>query len=423
MKVIWLLTLLLCHGAVAQDLSYTRSVINTLCSDKFKGRGYVKRGDHQAANFIQSEFEKAGVKKIAESYTQQFTIPVNTFPGSMTMKIGDQLLYPGKDFIVDPRSPGIKGKFKTVNLSAAEILNDKEWKEKIKSAEGKIVVVEAFDKAVFSKDELAKLTSVISFLQTAVEIPVRGVIIISHDKLTWSVSTVVNPRVVITVRSAAIHAAIDEIELNISNVFIEKYQTKNILGYIEGERKDSVLVFTAHYDHLGMMGKKTMFPGANDNASGVAFLLNLVKYYAMHQPKYTTVFIAFAAEEIGLLGSKYFVEHPLIDLRTIKFLINFDMAGTGDDGIQIVNGKIFQDKFNIINQINMEDKLVNQIKTRGEACNSDHCMFYSRGVPCFFIYTLGGIQAYHDVDDKAETLPLTDFADYFRLVTLFVARL
>jgi aminopeptidase YwaD len=64
-----------------------------------------------------------------------------------------------------------------------------------------------------------------------------------------------------------------------------------------------------------------------------------------------------------------------------------------------------------------------QIKIRGEACNSDHCLFHQKGVPCFFIYTLGGIQAYHDIYDRAETLPLTEYEDYFKLLVSFIKSL
>jgi Zn-dependent M28 family amino/carboxypeptidase len=172
-----------------------------------------------------------------------------------------------------------------------------------------------------------------------------------------------------------------------------------------------------------MMGKETMFPGANDNASGVSLLLNLVKHFSTTKPKYTIVFIAFAAEEIGLVGSRYFTEHPVFPLSNIKFLINFDLAGTGDDGIQVVNGKTYQQKFDLISKLNDDGKLLKQIKIRGEACNSDHCMFHAKGVPCFYIYTLGGIQAYHDIYDRAETLPLTDYQDYYTLLLKFIATL
>ena len=125
-------------------------------------------------------------------------------------------------------------------------------------------------------------------------------------------------------------------------------------------------------------------------------------------------------KSLVLLGSKHFVESPLFDLSKIKFLLNFDISGTGDDGIQVVNGSVYRDQFDRLKKINEEQELLSQVKIRGAACNSDHCMFDSKGVPNFFIYTLGGIQAYHDIYDKSETLPLTEFEDYFRLVVAFV---
>jgi Zn-dependent M28 family amino/carboxypeptidase len=130
--------------------------------------------------------------------------------------------------------------------------------------------------------------------------------------------------------------------------------------------------------------------------------------------------MAMGGEELGLLGAKHFVENPLFKLETIKFLLNFDISGTGDDGIQVVNGSVYQNQFDRLTKINQEQDLLFQVKIRGQACNSDHCMFDAKNVPCFYIYTLGGIQAYHDVYDKAETLPLTEFEDYFKLMVAFI---
>ena len=76
------------------------------------------------------------------------------------------------------------------------------------------------------------------------------------------------------------------------------------------------------------MGKDTYFPGANDNASGISLLLNLAHYYAANPRPYSIGFICFAGEEAGLIGSKYFTEHPLVPLKNIRFLINTDLAGT-----------------------------------------------------------------------------------------------
>lgn len=406
----------------AQDLNYAKSVVNTLASEKMKGRGYVDMGDRTAAEFIAGEYEKVGLKKYGKNYFQHFSTPVNSFPGEMQLSINGKTLVPGEDFIIDAGSPGLNGTFSTVIITADDFLNQA-WIAKTKSASGKIIVVDSFSNDAFNKDQLKTINDIISYLRYGEDNPAKGTIILSPSKLTWSGSTQLFKVPSFTVKASAVSDAVQSVTVNVENKFIKKHESQNVVGYIEGTNKDSLIVLTAHYDHLGMMGSKTMFPGANDNASGVALLLNMAKHYAAKKPAYSTVFIAFAGEEIGLIGSQYFTEHPLFPLKKIKFLINFDMAGTGDDGIQVVNGKTHQAKFDLLTKINNEGSLLKQVKIRGEACNSDHCMFHSKGVPCFFMYTLGGIQAYHDIYDKAETLPFTDFEDYFKLVTTFIQQL
>src|SRR5699024_4573068 len=104
-------------------------------------------------------------------------------------------------------------------------------------------------------------------------------------------------------------------------------------GVLPSSKKDAdTLVFTAHYDHLGMMGKKAMFPGGNDNASGTSMLLSMAHYFQQNPSDYHLIFIAFAGEEVGLLGSKYFVENKSISLSSIHFLINLDIMGSGEEG-------------------------------------------------------------------------------------------
>jgi len=408
---------------IAQQVSYAKEVINTLCSESMKGRGYVAQGDRNAANYLASEFEKSGLKKYSKGYFQTFTTPVNSFPGKMSLSVNGNKLKPGEDFLIDPASPGISGKFSAEVLTAEDLLSKDGWIRKIKSASSRFVVVSAFDKTKYNAEQLKHINEAVSFLKYDKDNPAKGVLILTNEKLTWSGSTELSFKPCFTIKASALSGPITSIEISAENKFLKNHQTQNVIGYLEGTKKDSLLVFTAHYDHLGMMGNETMFPGANDNASGVSLLLNLVRYFSTNTPEYTVVFIAFAAEEIGLIGSKYFTEHPLFPLSNIKFLINFDLAGTGDDGIQVVNGKIYQQKFDVLTKLNDEDKLLKQIKIRGEACNSDHCMFHSKGVPCFFIYTLGGIQAYHDIYDRAETLPLTDYQDYFLLLVKFIDKL
>ena len=121
-----------------------------------------------------------------------------------------------------------------------------------------------------------------------------------------------------------------------------------------------------------------------------------------------------------MAGSNYFVEHPLIKLNKIKFLINLDIVGTGQDGIAIVNA-INQKKYvKKIGEINKDLNLFKKIKIRGQAPNSDHYFFSANNVPAIFIYTMGGIKSYHDVFDKPETLPLSKINDLFILINTFL---
>ncbi|HEX6223511.1 MAG TPA: M28 family peptidase [Chryseolinea sp.] len=421
--VLTALFLILNHNSNAQQVSYAREVIDTLSGNFMKGRGYVANGDRNAANYLAAEFAKAGLKKFAKTYFQTFTTPVNSFPGKMMLSLNGKALKPGEDFLIEPGSAGVSGKFSTQHLTVEDLLSNDEWIKKIKGAPTKFIVVNSFDKAKYNADQLKRINEVISFLKYNDDNPAKGTLVMTGEKLTWSGSTELFSKPSFTISASSVSEPVTSIEVSAENKFLKNYQSQNVIGYIEGTNKDSLLVLTAHYDHLGMMGAETMFPGANDNASGVSLLMNFVKHFSTNKPRYTVVFIAFAAEEIGLVGSAYFTEHPLFPLAKIKFLLNFDLAGTGDDGIQVVNGKIYQKKFDLLTQLNERDKLLKQIKIRGEACNSDHCMFHSKGVPCFFIYTLGGIQAYHDIYDRADTLPLTDYQDYFDLLVKFIDKL
>jgi Zn-dependent M28 family amino/carboxypeptidase len=212
--------------------------------------------------------------------------------------------------------------------------------------------------------------------------------------------------------------------VNIENKLIKDFKAANICGVVRGTAEpDSFIFITAHYDHLGGMGKDTYFPGANDNASGVSLLMNLAHYYALHPQPYSIAFICFAGEEAGILGSKYFTNNPLVPLKNIRFLINTDLAGTGEEGITVVNATEFPKEFAMMKDANTNPVLLTAINSRGKAANSDHYFFTEKGVPAFFFYTLGGIKAYHDVFDKSATLPLNEHEDLFKLVIKFNQKL
>jgi Iap family predicted aminopeptidase len=331
----------------------------------------------KAADFIESEFRHAGLLAYTISYQQSFFYPVNTFPGKMEVAVDGKQLTPGVDFIIAPESRGVNAAGNLIKQDSVRFID---FKNKIE--------------------------------------------IVRRDKLTWSVLNEVSPYTRIEIDKKKVSKNPSTLSVNIENKLVSKFKANNVVGFVKGTtHPDSLLVLTAHYDHLGGMGDATYFPGANDNASGVALLISLAKFYAANPLKYSVGFIAFAGEEAGLRGSEYFVQHPLFPLKNIRFLINLDLTGTGEEGITAVNASVFKNEFALLKEINDQKDYFVKIKSRGKAANSDHYWFTERGVPSFFIYAMGGIQAYHDVFDRAETLPLTEFKDLFQLIIDFQKRL
>lgn len=422
MKRLTCVIILLTLSAIlySQDLEYAKTIVQKLASPEFKGRGYTENGNILAAEYISSEYKRIGLLPFGKSYYQKFNISINTFPNEVLVKINGEVLKPGIDYLIESSSPSIRGKIDVVKTDRNAIDTKEKFIDLIRTAGEKIILIDNTIKSTENNELNKMVDEFISFLKYSPQIPCKGVIIYTKEKLTWDNSTTLNVRPVIVINKEIDLNGFNLVELKIDNKFIDKYETQNIVGYIKGSLKpDSFIVVTAHYDHLGKMGKDTYFPGANDNASGIAMILNLANYYAKNQPKYSIVFISLAAEEIGLYGAKEFTENPLIKLDKIKFLVNFDLAGTGEEGIRVVNGSVYKDKFDLLTKINSENNLLPKVDIRGAACNSDHCLFYQKGVPCFYIYTQGGIKAYHDVYDKYETLPLTEFVDYNTLMIKF----
>ncbi len=406
----------------SQQTEYARQVINTLASPGFKGRGYVQNGDKIASAYIAGEFKKSNVVPLNNgSYFQDFDLSVNTFPGKVEVKLNNHLLSTGADYLISATSPSVHGSFKVIPVTRKDINTSEKLHAIVSTASTSFILLDNRPGENESVEDKKIIADNIQALKTDRTLECKGLIIYSNDKLTWTTLTYQSFRPVIIINKKGLDPkTINTITVNVDSKFIPKYTTRNVAGMIKGTSgSDSTIVISAHYDHLGMMGKKVYFPGANDNASGVAMLLCFVRHYAKHPPEYNTVFLAFSGEEIGILGSKAFVEKPLIDLSKIKFLVNFDLAGTGDEGIKVVNGTVYKDKFDKLSALNDEYHLVPKVEIRGEACKSDHCRFYEKGVPSFFIYTLGGIAAYHDIYDRSQTLPLTEFEDYFKLMVKF----
>lgn len=409
---------LLCLGteqAIAQK-DFARKVVDTLASPYMAGRGYVDDGCAKAAKYLDKEYKTLGLKPFGKSYRQDFSFPINTYPKQVEVRVNGKEAVHGADYIVIPVTPTMKGTYPVVKFDRSILLDSTRLQNFLnKDYSNSFILVDDSGALGAKEKEVWESTRFNPF-------KAKGVIILC-DKLTEEESdTVLNYALLYALRKTSFSEA-QTISVNIENKFYQKYKVCNLIGYIKGSTQpDTFVVFSAHYDHLGKMAN-IIFPGANDNASGTAMLLSLARYYSQpeHKPKYSIAFMAFAGEEVDLLGSKYYTEHPLFPLDQIKFLVNMDIMGTGDEGITVVNAYEYDTAFKDMVRINDSLHLLKQVHPRGPTANSDHYFFYKNHVPDFFIYTMGGIKAYHDIYDRRETLPLTDFDNVYKLLINFTA--
>ncbi|WP_345119736.1 VanZ family protein [Hymenobacter antarcticus] len=429
-------------GAPAQDIPRARRTIEKLAAPELHGRGYVQQGEHKAAAYLRGRLRELKLEPLAPNYTQPFTLDVNTFPGTVALsvthvvtldKVVTKELVPGAEFIVASESKGTSGLLTTSALrldtlcffqaSAQQALQRRAWHWLSTLGTPPFLVLTARD-----VQRLPTLPPALR--QTLDSLPNRIVLV---PKLTASLA----PAQVAGIHIEALNEPVtwyplnpeypeDLLTLQVDAQLQRNYQTQNLAAVIRGTAQpDSFLVVSAHYDHLGRMGRNTYFPGANDNASGVALLLELAAHYARpeNRPAYSVVFLLFGAEEAGLVGSRYFVAHPLVPLARIKFLVNLDLLGTGEEGATVVNGRVFEAPFRCLLALNNAYHYLPALGARGRAANSDHFPFSEAGVPAFFIYTRGGSAAYHDVNDKPAALSLAGFAGAFGLVRDFLGEL
>jgi hypothetical protein len=417
LKFVFILIFCLTFNSSFSQVEEGRRITKELCSEKYFGRGYIKSGDSLAAEFLASEFEKRGLKKIKKSWFQEFNFTVNTFPANMEVKFNDKFLITGKDYIVDPSSGSSNMNWNYKLLTNSELFDEKKLFEIVAEIQlKKIINGLIVDTRLLKGDSLKKVKSIQFQLAQ-----ICAVISVTDEKFTFSVSDEQFPFALIYVKGEKFLENGNKIQTNIDAKLIKNHHSRNVFAYLPAKnRTKKTLLLTAHYDHLGGMGDNTYFPGGNDNASGTSMLFALADEFKKNPLKYNVVFIAFAGEEAGLLGSKHFVENPLVKLKNIKFVQNLDIMGSGEEGITVVNATIFPDIFEKLNSINEREKLLSQIKKRGKAANSDHYWFTEYGIPAFFIYTMGPNKNYHDVFDTYEDLSFNEYNDLVKLIGEFL---
>ncbi len=201
---------------------------------------------------------------------------------------------------------------------------------------------------------------------------------------------------------------------------------RNVAGFLDNGAEQTVVI-GAHYDHLGRgfqtgsltaKGKDVIHNGADDNASGVAGLIELARYFAGNQVKeqYNFLFLAFSGEELGLLGSKFYTSHPTIPMESVAYMINMDMIGRLDEskGITIGGWGTSPAWGTLLPAIALKNTLKFAVDSSGIG-PSDHTSFYLRRKPVLFFFT-GVHSDYHKITDVAEKINAPGVLKILRLI-------
>jgi len=190
-------------------------------------------------------------------------------------------------------------------------------------------------------------------------------------------------------------------------------KSKNIIGYINN-RAANTIVIGAHYDHLGLGNdgnsldanpKDKIHNGADDNASGVAGVLELARYFQSNkiEEENNFLFICFSGEELGLLGSEYFTEHPTLDLLKINYMINLDMVGRFEEtkGLSVSGSGTSPVWESLLKKLSSDKmKIVTDSSGTGP---SDHTKFYLKNIPVLHFFT-GSHSDYHKPSDDSDKI-------------------
>ncbi|WP_234734934.1 M20/M25/M40 family metallo-hydrolase [Tellurirhabdus bombi] len=200
-------------------------------------------------------------------------------------------------------------------------------------------------------------------------------------------------------------------------------ETTNVIGFLDNGAPHTIVI-GAHYDHLGLgrqgsslekQPEGQIHNGADDNASGVAGLLELAQYYAKNKIKepYNLLFMAFGAEELGLLGSRFFLNNPTIPLEKLNFMICMDMIGRYDPSRGVgVGGYGTSDAWpEIFKGVESSIKFFTDRAGNG---GSDNAAFYAKQIPVLFFHT-GGHPDYHKPSDDPEKIDAKAEEEILRL--------
>ncbi|MBT3216599.1 MAG: M20/M25/M40 family metallo-hydrolase [Candidatus Marinimicrobia bacterium] len=460
-----------CAGpSLAITSNELESHVQFLASDNLEGRFPGTDGGMLAANYVKNKFIKSGLTLLGEAGFQYFEVTTDVSLGeSNSMQIGESSYEVEKDFIPISYSQssslqapvtfvGYGFDFNTDSLSRNDYSN--------MDVSGKwVLILRGSPDGNNPHGEYNAYSSIRQKITVAKDHQAAGVIFVSgvefdeKDELIpmqyeQGSSAISLPIIHVrrhlvdsvlkeshkTIASLEVELNSDEniinaIEVNqlvsvTTDVVYTNVQTQNVIGFLPGTDEllqDEYIVLGAHYDHLGYGGhhsgsrrpdENEIHNGADDNASGTSVLIELAEKFSKEKlNKRSVIFIAFGSEEMGLLGSKYFVKSNLIDKSKIQIMINMDMVGRLDETEQKISISGTQTAIDLeksLEEILKSQHIQHSFSPEGYG-PSDHSSFYVNDVPVLFFFT-GSHSDYHTPTDDADKINYIGMQSVLELV-------
>ena len=337
----------------ANSPSAALAPLHFLASDELMGRSTTRPEIHTAARYISEQFRSMELKQIdgTTDFFQTFWIRF-VFPSSRgTFSLDNTTYTLGQGLLQTRATNGLN-----IILDAPIIYVGKEEEIDKGDVKGKILLMEIKTgnsttiaeglRAIGTKSKIVKEKGALALLLRYEHAVDRSWDQLQHSftkEYVYQDQVVAFPVYLINDEQKTLLSLIkgQTGKLKIEGNEVRSIPAKNVMGIVEGtdaKLKEQYIVLSAHYDHLGVAAKPKMeegkldsiYNGARDNAIGTAAVINAARYFSAHPPKRSVLFIAFTGEEMGLLGSRYFAEHPTIPLKKLVYNLNIDNASYND---------------------------------------------------------------------------------------------
>nr|WKN39394.1 M28 family peptidase [Tunicatimonas sp. TK19036] len=411
--------------------------VRFLASDALKGRDTGSPELNIAAQYIASYFQSYGLQPVdsTNGYFQPVALSYESAPPSATLSFQDQEFQIGSDIVVmsgdsiDLEAPAV-----FVNYGMPEDLEGVDVKGKIVIAlpgrVGDTNPQSAFYAIADKKERIVEQGGLALIeLYRSAQMPWSLIVrYLGGDKMSMDASSEEDELPILWLNDgqSELRPLFEEnsgemATLSVAPKTRKPIDTKNVVAILEGtddDLKDEYVVLSAHYDHVGVNPQATgaqdsIYNGARDNAMGTTALLSAAKYFSEHPPKRSLLFLAFTAEEKGLLGSEWYAEHPLLPMEQLVFNLNTDGAGYNDTTKVTVIG---------LERTSAEEALASASESAGlEAImdpvpeqnlydRSDNVNFAQQGVPSVTFapgttaFDAELMKYYHQVVDEPESL-------------------